>query len=231
MIELTKDEKEKLDIWTNRPDLHGGGTYKIPADEMGRPIFPDDPRYEPAVRKGDDRQEAQAEARSERNEREQAADIFRGQGFDVGRDAAGQVVLPTDEDYANFVDSKGRFKEKGDQIISEWSKAIKTTFVHMPAEPDPTEDSGGGGGMWSGYYWYRGRCYWPHGGTPGSVFTISGAYYAINLKSGAVKWADSVVGLSDSELNDWEYFCVATKTGTEYALNSRTSGDIRVARD
>lgn len=79
----------------------------------------------------------------------------------------------------------------------------------------------GGGGVWSGWYWYGGLEI-HHG------FTGLKTYFGCNLRTGEVKFVHSTIG---EDLNKWEFRYVSDPTEVSpgvytYALSSRTSGDI-----
>jgi hypothetical protein len=92
-----------------------------------------------------------------------------------------------------------------------------------------TKGGVGGGGTWTGVWWFAGVKKSPIYITDAD--NIEGCYVKIHLGSGELTWADTVSGDTDT----YEYFDVADKDTSVfpavYTLNNHTQGDIHVTRD
>jgi hypothetical protein len=98
---------------------------------------------------------------------------------------------------------------------------------------------GGGGGVWSGYYWFGGEVGGAFGlsnaGLEGPPITkIDGRYFGINLRLGTTEWSDNP-SADEYDVDQWEWRRVADKVivnegepdeVVQYTLSNRTCGDI-----
>jgi len=84
----------------------------------------------------------------------------------------------------------------------------------------------GGGGVWSGYYWFGGQVNGDEPGSEGGPITnITGKYFGINLRTGQTAFADDPMGSFGIEEWEWRYVADKNEDGS-YALSNRTCGDI-----
>ena len=81
-----------------------------------------------------------------------------------------------------------------------------------------TLECGGGGGVWSGYWWFGGN---QEG--PVDVLEINGKYFGCNLRTGDTTFADEP---TDTDNIEWRYVADKDEDTGEYTLSNRTCGDI-----